>query len=232
MQRASKRKASSKSGKPVYFKKAPTRKEMNKVAVSGYPARMRCKFRYASEFSLTAGAGYAYRQYSCNSLFDPDRTGVGHQPIGFDEMMAGYDHYTVVKSKITVRPIQGTSNTQPVYFGILRQDTTGDPTFASGEHFLESPLVGRKVFFSGSIYEASADKLEITKYFDAKKEFGCTDPMDRKDIQGSASANPTEESFFTIVAHTVNGQIGTAQAYVAIIDYEAILSEPKLLGQS
>lgn len=34
-----------------------------------------------------------------NSIFDPDRTGVGHQPYGFDQLAALYNRYRVLKTK-------------------------------------------------------------------------------------------------------------------------------------
>ena len=40
--------------------------------------------------------------FSANGLYDPDITGVGHQPVGFDQMGQMFDHYTVIAAKIRV----------------------------------------------------------------------------------------------------------------------------------
>jgi len=40
--------------------------------------------------------------WSMNGLFDPEIPIGGHQPMGFDQAMAFYDHYTVVRSSVTV----------------------------------------------------------------------------------------------------------------------------------
>ena len=44
-------------------------------------------------------------RFRANGLYDPDRTGTGHQPFGYDEWSPIYDHFTVVGSRITVYPL-------------------------------------------------------------------------------------------------------------------------------
>ena len=34
---------------------------------------------------------------------DPNHTGVGHQPLYFDQLMTIYNHYIVIGAKITVK---------------------------------------------------------------------------------------------------------------------------------
>jgi hypothetical protein len=51
----------------------------------------------------TAGNGLqCLQQFRGNSCFDPDYTGVGVQPYGWDQIAAIYGRYRVVSSKITV----------------------------------------------------------------------------------------------------------------------------------
>lgn len=42
-------------------------------------------------------------RFSLNSVFDPDSSGVGHQPLGHDEMAALYSKYKVLGARITAR---------------------------------------------------------------------------------------------------------------------------------
>lgn len=51
----------------------------------------------ATAFPLTSA--YIFRS---NSLFDPNYSGAGHQPMGFDEMMARYSYYRVFQTRIRV----------------------------------------------------------------------------------------------------------------------------------
>lgn len=62
------------------------------------------RHKYCSTVTLpfaAAGTVSTY-QFRANSMFDPDLTGTGHQPMFTDEMVAQYRYYTVVKSYIKV----------------------------------------------------------------------------------------------------------------------------------
>ena len=65
-------------------------------------SKVKTKLRYVEYFTLNpAAAGLpATHVFSANGLYDPNITGVGHQPRGFDQLMALYDHYYVSRSKI------------------------------------------------------------------------------------------------------------------------------------
>lgn len=58
-----------------------------------FPIRMRTRLRYAQTNSLTAGSTGLFgteRVFRLNSLYDPDLTGVGHQPYGYDTLATLY----------------------------------------------------------------------------------------------------------------------------------------------
>jgi len=56
------------------------------------------RLSYADAYNLTVSgsAGYTSRVYSTVSIYDPDVTGVGHQPIMRDLWSSQYDYYTVM----------------------------------------------------------------------------------------------------------------------------------------
>lgn len=54
----------------------------------------RLRFHTRLPVSLTGGVPNDY-QFRLNSLFDPDFTGTGHQPYGFDQLTAIYSRYRV-----------------------------------------------------------------------------------------------------------------------------------------
>lgn len=57
---------------------------------------------YADNLTGRTGSEYAFRM---NSLYDPDFTGTGHQPVGFDQLAAIYKIYRVYKVDIQVRVV-------------------------------------------------------------------------------------------------------------------------------
>ena len=74
----------------------------------GFPDRMVTKLRYVDNFNLTGSAGVVGANvFRFNSCFDPDLTGVGHQPMYFDQFCGAagtgpYGRYRVISAKATV----------------------------------------------------------------------------------------------------------------------------------
>ena len=69
----------------------------------------RCLLKYyEAGINVTATTGLAGNHFfSANGCFDPNVTGTGHQPMGFDQMMLFYEQYTVVRSKISIGMLSG-----------------------------------------------------------------------------------------------------------------------------
>lgn len=69
------------------------------------PARFITKHKYSTPFTLNALNSYQYK-FNLNSLYDPDYTGVGHQPYGRDQLAALYNRYRVIKTSWVINGIQ------------------------------------------------------------------------------------------------------------------------------
>lgn len=70
----------------------------------GLPATAYATLRYADTKNynpLSAGTAQG-NLYCINGLFDPDVTGTGHQPMGFDQYMSQYRHYMVYAARVTL----------------------------------------------------------------------------------------------------------------------------------
>jgi len=52
-----------------------------------------CKLKYCSAVVTNNAGQYVF---NLNSLFDPDLTGVGHQPYGYDQLAVLYNRYRVI----------------------------------------------------------------------------------------------------------------------------------------
>jgi len=67
----------------------------------GFPQQMKVRLKYVDEYVMTStSGGTATQTFRMNSCFDPDYTGVGHQPYGFDQYAALFLKYTVLGSKL------------------------------------------------------------------------------------------------------------------------------------
>lgn len=68
---------------------------VNNSRLNPIPQRFLCKMKYADTFQIPA-LGSVYR-FNLNSIFDPNRTGTGHQPYGRDTFATLYNRYRVYK---------------------------------------------------------------------------------------------------------------------------------------
>ena len=67
-----------------------------------HPVKRYVKLKYCQEFTLNPGAGtVASHAFKADDMYDPDHTGVGHQPMGFDQLTPIYQKHSVVASKAT-----------------------------------------------------------------------------------------------------------------------------------
>lgn len=187
------------------------------------------RFKYAEQISLDPGAGTAASHtFSANGCYDPNISGTGHQPLGFDQYVGVmYDHYTVLKSRITIKAntTGGTAATGNMLFGVMLRDTSSS-TPVIPDAFIEQ---GRVKYANISATGQNAKTISYTanplKFLNHEK----TDD----DVRGSASGNPPESAYWIVWASATNGTDNAAPLDVmVVIDYWVELSEPRTLGQS
>ena len=68
----------------------------------GFPDSEWATIRYSDEIAISSGGTYGQYTYRGNSCFDPDETGIGHQPMYYDQYAAVYSKYKVKYSRIRV----------------------------------------------------------------------------------------------------------------------------------
>nr|QTE03495.1 MAG: putative capsid protein [Grus japonensis CRESS-DNA-virus sp.] len=92
----------------------------------GFPTKIITILRYVNAHALiSTSGGISTNVYRMNGPFDPDLSGIGHQPMYWDRYAAVYQSYRVLGSRLTAilspRTVQfpATTGTQPVLnFGI------------------------------------------------------------------------------------------------------------------
>lgn len=152
-----------------------------------FPNRLVNKLKYAEYVTVSSVSGESHYVFSCNGMFDPNASGVGHQPMGFDQMMAIYDHYTVLNSSIKVTVL--TENQRAITTSIHVSDSGLD--------------IGktRSIETTGSRNSVSLHPFgeikSVMQWFNAKDFFGANVENNFL-MRGSAAANPQEQAFFVI----------------------------------
>lgn len=193
---------------------------------TGFPKSMKFKHRFVTWATLTSTAGsLANYRMSCNGLFDPDLTSAGKQPLYFDQLAAIYNHYTVTKSKITIRGIAGYAQTDPMLLGVfINDDTTTTPTTAD-------PLAEQSTAAYTFIGTQDGGR-SISKKWDAKNAFGPNVVGDNA-LQGTSAANPTEQQVFNIFAVSTIATPSAMTVNVLItVEYETVWQELKDIAPS
>lgn len=199
------------------------------------PANYWFKFKYVEGIQLNPGVGsVASWNFRSNSLFDPDKTGVGHQPLYFDEIARLYNRYAVYKSVIRVRPVPETGAVgTPGVYGILNKD---EPTL----HYLSAPAIIESRESHGQ-YRVCAPGLNntntkgaypsVSKTYNALKVSGATDDLPST-FTSAIGTNPSNEQLFTVWYGSINGNDPGACTFMCEIEYITKMSDPVYVGQS
>lgn len=206
-----------------------TRRLGSKYVPSGMPKQRVAKLRYVESISRTTTSGvldnYVFRANSC---FDPDFTGTGHQPMGFDQWSALFNHYTVLGSKISVTAqIVTNASTKPVIAGVYLSDGSGAP-YTLFTEFAEAKK-GRWRQMLPSIGEKS---YKLVSKFSAKKFYGLKDVMDNQNLRAAVTTNPGEDAFYHLWCQCADAASTATVRYTIVIDYIVKFTEPKDLAQS
>jgi hypothetical protein len=199
-------------GRPRTSYKYRIRKWPKTVYNSNFvPQRTVAKLTYAETVSMVSGASGvpAYHYFCCNGLYDPNTTGTGHQPMGFDQLMAKYNHYRVLGSKIQIKilPTQTTDTTDDIALIGLTVTPDSSSTVTNSEELREQK--GTK--YTLAPRQAQGIKA-LSMGWGAKRTFGTKAVT--KDMFGAIASNPLETSFWRI---TMTGDLGTATALTLFI---------------
>lgn len=217
--------------KKSFKKKTVTKKSnvVNRPMVSlgqGLPKKLLVTHKYSEIVVPTATSGVMQKySFSCNGMFDPNITGTGHQPMYFDQMAALYDHYRVIGSICTFKITHlVTSNYAAVVGAFVNDDSTTTPT--TSFELMENSLSKHRMLAAGQLIPAI-----FTLKWSAKKYFGGS-VLSNPELQGTAAANPTEQSMFTIFVQPID-QISSNSYNVEVdIKYIAVWTELKDIAGS
>lgn len=186
-------------------------------------------FRYVGTFALTAAIGVATQQtMNLNSLFDPDRTGVGHQPYGYDQISALYNRYRVLKTrvKVTFGTCGSTLHvlTLPIN-GLLPVAITNQVTF---ETAAENPRAISKIC-GGS----GAPTITMRKNIDLKNLNGVPAVEYHADdrFEAQVGASPIEVIVLVVAIYNPNGPTATQAIEIELI-FETDMHDPISLAGS
>ena len=204
------------------------RRYRRRLGARGGVARYRCvRLRYVQVLDLNPSiASVAEHIFRAASPYDPDRTGTGGQPVGYDLLANQYYHYCVIGSRIRCQfQNNGTSNQIPGYAGIIL--TPAADALPDTIQILQQPdmsLRGRMLpaFSSGT-------QNIIYHSFSAKKFFGPRFSPTNPDFGAAVNAVPNEEAYFRVFYGNIGGNDPGNVTVLVTIDYICLFTERRIL---
>lgn len=185
------------------------------------------RFKYATKISIDPGTGTpAGHVFSANGLYDPDITGAGHQPMGFDQLVGVfYQHYTVLSSLIKVT-FFATTGAIAAGSGLVTVEPNSSVSLDTDIYdIIERGKATTRPYNNSSAGAKSVNT--ITKKCDIGK-FLSQDVMQEDANAGNASGNPSEQVYWHINAQGITNSTNAEPVNMLVeIWYDAILHEPK-----
>jgi len=185
-----------------------------------FPAKAHYVLRYSDQVTLNPIAGAtSFYHFRANSIFDPDRSGVGHQPYGHDTLQNIYKSYVVDKAVITLIPTQF-GNTVCTY-GLRTSESVQSASFHQVREMKGTTL---------STTAVGARPVPISRTYERSKMW----PIE-KDTTAEFGSNPDveSESFFDIFMQGPNASVDPGSVdFIINITYYVTCFELKQLASS
>jgi len=159
--------------------------------------------------------------FAANGAYDCDISGSGGQPMGFDQMMIFFNHYTVLRCRITVTA-WNTSTTLIPFIGIM---ISGSSSVTSG---YEMAVENGNIEFVPLGYQGQAGSMaKLTREVDVAKFQGITNIMDDPNMRGDSASNPTELTYFHITTWNPASATQVTTNISALLEFDTVFHEPR-----
>lgn len=191
-------------------------------ALQPLPQRYITKMKYSEVITTDAITG-AYAM-NLNSVWDPNRTGVGHQPYSFDTLASLYNRYRVISCgyRLSVSPIDST----PITLTAIPANQVLVTSTAS--EVRENPRAKYVVQNVGAGVTVLQGKSYIPSLVGRTKAQYMAD--DR--YQAPTTSNPNEEAILNIATFNPSNDLAFSRPVQVVMEYLVEFFDIKSLGQS
>jgi len=192
--------------KPVYKKRY---KRVNpKVTHLPFGQSQKVNHKYFDNVPLSTNAGTrGFYTFCLNGLYDPNVTGVGHQPLGVDQVEQIFNNYCVIGARMKVTILNQDSDEYLMSVLYISEDAT-PPT--NPAELMEQGAQSSKVLPPlGTSYDNGKPTI-LTANVSTKKAFKVRSLLDREDVNAVRNANPTRPLYGHIIVWQPSGALTTA----------------------
>lgn len=226
------KKANKQYKRAATYKRNITAKEtaMIQIPMFNTPSKLIKNQMYNESGIILSGAigAIPYRFYRANDLYDPRDGAGGDQPIAFDQLMLLFEHFAVIRSKITVSFCNAASTAVTVGIALFPDNnpSTDYNNLIENGYIKTVNIPG---FVGDNIRTISLD-CDVKNYF-GKKYY--KDIMDDEKLTGDVANAPLEKVYYYIFAHDSFGLASDISVgFNATISYDSIYFEPRKLVPS
>jgi len=155
------------------------------------------KLKYAESTLVTSIAGAATYVFNLNSIFDPNRTGIGHQPYGHDSLELLYNRYRVTSCSFAISAI----DTNGKYIQVAAIPSNELLSVSSISQVVENPRARYITQAPNAALKTLKGTVSIPSLVGRTKSQYMAD--DR--YQATFGNSPSELALLTFVAQTLSG---------------------------
>lgn len=207
-------------GKKRTSKKRTTLVNVNR-GLQPFASRYITKMKYSEVFNLNVANNYT-QVMRLNSLFDPNFTGVGHQPYGYDQLSPIYNRYRVIACSYVINSY---SSTNAIRFGCLPCNDI--PPISNMSELVENPRARFKTQYPGGDTQWLKGKVSIPALMGRTKQQYMAD--DR--FQAEVTTSPLEAALLFINSQRIDD--GPIDSTICVtLEYTVEFFDPKPIDQS
>lgn len=190
------------------------------------PYKLTTKLKYTTGVTLVGGNNRlaGVHVYSANGVYDPDISGIGHQPRGFDQLMALYDHMVVIYAEINTM-FWANDDTPVVAWIAARDFTTAGATMDDYNELSNCKRIQvsrQNLGFSNQIWM----KINPNKYLSR------TSPLSDPNLKNSSVSNPVEQVYWHVGVSSPTATVPAGTTSETQLTYTVVCIEPKDPGIS
>lgn len=202
----------------------------NTKALQPFAQRYITTLKYCETFKpLNTPTGMNVWQLRLNSIFDPNLTGVGHQPYGRDQFEPIYGRYRVISCSYVINA--WSSDGAAIQVAALPANEAHTPAFSSASEIRENPRAKYIVQNGqGADFKTLRGKVYLPSLVGRNKSQYMAD--DR--FQATMGSSPAENAVLNIYAQMVDEQllINPSTVFAVTLKYTVEFFDAKVLPQS
>lgn len=190
-------------------------------SLSPLPQRYITKMKYMETITTSALGDFQFR---LNSIYDPNFTGVGHQPYGFDQLSAIYNRYRVISCGYRIASMNVVSGNGVRLGAVAANEVMPIANFdVLGElpraKYVNQAQTSDIVVLKGKSYLPSLMGRTKAQY------------MADDRYQAEVSTNPAEGAVLNLYTATSAG-VGVSRELQVLLEFTVEFFDAKILAQS